>query len=235
MTSVLLALVLVASEPIPTVESPDFPREIQETAISATVQVRNPAVGTEGSGFLIGKGGPFVYFLTARHIVQGAATLEVVLFSGASSPRPKATYRSPEVVAETNELADLALLRLATSDSLPAGLRLCPERLVPTEGGFPGLSVGCEGGKAPTCLLAKVKGRRLVQRQEQGATALFWEVDRKHALGRSGGPLLDRRGHLLGVCSGTSREKTYFSHPEVVRAFLKQHGFGWLAEDAASR
>jgi S1-C subfamily serine protease len=235
MTLLLLISVFVVSGPIPVVDSPDFPRPMQEAAITATVQVRNLTAGTEASGVLVGKGGPFVYFLTARHVVQGATSQEVAVFSRDSYPKPSATYRSAEIVAESNELADLALLRLATTDSLPASLRLCPERLVPTERGFPGLSVGCEAGKTPTCLLAKVEGKRQVRRQEQGQSASFWEVDRKHTLGRSGGPLLDRRGHLLGVCSGSSREKTYFTHPEEVRVFLKQHGFGWLTEDPARR
>jgi hypothetical protein len=208
---------------------------MQETAVLATVRVRNLTEGTEGSGVLIGKGGPFVYFLTARHVVEGATNLEVAVLSRDSYPKPRATYLSTAVVAEKNGLVDLALLRLATTDSLPAGIRLCPERLVPTERDFPGLSVGCETGKEPACLLVKVAGKRQVRRQEKGETASFWEVDRKHATGRSGSPLLDKRGYLLGVCSGTNREKTYFTHPDEVRAFLKQNGFGWLTEDGASR
>jgi S1-C subfamily serine protease len=235
MTSLLLASVLLSSGQIPTVESPDLPRELQATAVTATVQVRNVTQGTEGSGVLVGKGGPFVYVLTAQHVVQGVESLEVAVFTADSYPRPKTTYRSAEVVAETKGLADLALLRIAMTDSLPSGLRLCPERLVPANRGFPGLSVGCEAGKAPTCLLAKVEGKKHLRREEKGETASFWEVDGKHHTGRSGGPLLDKGSHLLGVCSGTNRDKTYFTHPEEVRAFLKQHGFGWLAEDPARR
>jgi hypothetical protein len=67
-------------------------------------------------------------------------------------------------------------------------------------------------------------------RREGRESALFWEVGRKEAEGRSGGGLVDRRGALLGVCSGTNKEKSYFCHVDEIRAFLKETGFGWVVE-----
>jgi hypothetical protein len=46
--------------------------------------------------------------------------------------------------------------------------------------------------------------------------------------GRSGGPLVDKRGLLIGVCSGVSKDKAYFCHIDEINAFLERNGFDWL-------
>jgi hypothetical protein len=74
----------------------------------------------------------------------------------------------------------------------------------------------------------EVLWKKLVRRQGAGKSAYFWELAGKQAEGRSGGPLLDKRGYLLGVCSGTNREKSYFCHTDEVRAFFKRSGFDRL-------
>jgi hypothetical protein len=56
----LTALVLVPGA-IETIDSPDFPKSSQEAAVTATVRVRNGTRGIEGSGAVVGRGGPFVY------------------------------------------------------------------------------------------------------------------------------------------------------------------------------
>jgi hypothetical protein len=105
---------------------------------------------------------------------------------------------------------------------------LCPARLVPAGKDFEALTVGCSEGEAPTCLVDVVAGKRFVRRGAAAKPVPLWEVDRRHLGGRSGGPLVSKAGHLLGVCSGTSKEKTYFCHTEEIRAFLKESGLDSL-------
>jgi S1-C subfamily serine protease len=210
------------------VESADFPKERQTAALAATVRVANLSQKAVASGVLLGRKGSFVYVLTAHHLVGRGDRLEVATFTASSSPRPSRVYRSVQVVARAEDMRDLALLRVVTDDPMPGTLALCPARLLPEEMGFKALSVGCTGGEAPTCVVDEVAGKKLARRENEEKAAAFWEVDRKQPEGRSGGPLIDRRGYLLGICSGTNKEKGYFTHPDEVRAFLVDNGFDWL-------
>ncbi len=230
----VVALLLLAGE-IPVVKSADFPAEMQKTAVTATVRIHNGVKNAEGSGVLVGKKGPEVYILTAWHVVDGADAVDVAVFAADTYPKPKVLYRLAQVVAVKKGLVDLALVRLIATDFIPEGVKLFPGEQVPTKQGFPGLSVGCAGGDEPTCLAIKVAGKRTVRSKEGTETARAWEVEPKHAPGRSGGPLLDKRGFLLGICSGTNGDRTYFAHLDEVRSFLREQGFRWLADGKKER
>jgi S1-C subfamily serine protease len=231
----LLALTLLVMVPgvIETVDSPDFPKSSQEAAVTATVRVANVTKGTEGSGAVVGRGGPFVYVLTANHVVEGAERLEVSTFSARSYPRPETVSSAADVLARSAE-ADLAVLRLAAPDPPPGCLRVCPPALVPGAGNVPALGVGCPEG-APTCVADVVRAKRRVRRPGAEGAASYWETERPVVKGRSGGPLLDRRGYLIGVAGGTNADRGYYSHPEEIHAFLRRNGLKWLYEDAQDK
>jgi S1-C subfamily serine protease len=205
-----------------------FSKERQEAAVAATVRIADRARDVEGSGIILGKKGDFVYILTAHHLVARAKNLEIATFSSESYPKVHRVYRSARVIAGAGDARDLALIRLTTTDRMPGSASLCPTRLVPTRKDFEALTVGCSEGKAPTCLADVVAGKKLVRRGAASKSVPLWEVGRKHLEGRSGGPLVDRAGYLLGVCSGTNKEKTYFCHTEEIRAFLKENGLDSL-------
>ena len=228
-----LAFLVLAPGAIETIDSPDFPKAAQEAAVTATVRVTNAASGAEGSGAVIGRGGPFVYVLTADHVVQGADRVGVATFSARSYPRPEAVAAAAEVLARSAE-ADLAVLRLPAPDPPPGCLRVCPPALVPGGGDFPALGVGCPGG-APTCVADVVRAKRRVRRPGAEGVAAYWETEGRVAKGRSGGPLLDRRGYLIGVAGGTNADRGYYSHPEEIHAFLRRNGLKWLYDDAPDK
>ena len=227
----LAANLLLQTAQIPVLESADFSKERQVQAITATVRIRNLSRNSEGTGSLVGKSGQFVYVLTAHHVVQGGERLEVVTFSKDSYPRPMQTYRDAEITAESPGLADLAIVRIRTADAMPNFLRICPEKKVPEKAIVPLLTIGCEGANAPTPLLEKQFEMKNGQRPGSKEISSFWVIDGKYAAGRSGGPLLDKEGRLLGVCSGTNRDKTYFTHTDEIHRFLKKNGYRWLAGD----
>jgi S1-C subfamily serine protease len=231
----MLSLVLLALVPadIDVLDSKDFPKEAQVRAVTATVRVTNVTQGTAGSGVLLKRNGPLVYVLTAQHVVDGAKRLEVATFSAASYPKEAATYRTAEVIARSAE-ADLAVVRLTTRDEMPGSVTVCPPSKVPDAKDFVALSVGCADG-APTCALEDVKGKRRVRKPAADATVLCWEAATAPTKGRSGGPLLDRHGQLIGVDSGAGDGKGYYVHVEEVHTFLRSNGLKWLYEDKAEK
>jgi hypothetical protein len=146
-------------------------------------------------------------------------------------PRLARVYRAASVVARTDGIDDLALIRLMTRDPLPGPLRICPPRLLPRARVVPVLTLGCDEGAAPSCTVDRAEKKPV--RKPDGATGVPWEVIRKNTPGRSGGPLLDRRGYLLGIASGTNGSKGYFSQTDAIHAFLKRSGFQFLYEEAS--
>jgi hypothetical protein len=229
-----LALLLCAPTDIDVLDSKDFPRDAQVRAVTATVRVFNAAKEVGGSGALIGRNGPLVYVLTANHVVDGAKRLEVSTFTADSYPRAAAVYRAAEVIAQSAE-ADLAVLRLTTRDELPGSVLVCPPARLPEGKEFVALSAGCDRRPAPDCALEDVKGKRRVRRPGAARGVLCWETARAPAMGRSGGPLLDVRGYLIGVDSGAGDGKGYYTHAEEIHTFLRRNGLEWLYEEKADK
>lgn len=227
----MMALTLLALLPaeLPVIESRAFDRAAQEKALQATVRIVNVRRSSEGSGAILRRSGPFVYFLTAAHVVAGTDDLQVQTFTAASYPKPATVYRSAEVVAQSAE-SDLAVLRVATTDALPGQLPLAGADDAPPTGGFTALSSGCAAGTAPTCESQQVLGKKHVRRPGQDGQTWCWEVKKPSAKGRSGGPLVDRKGRLIGVASGTDGTRGYVIHPQEIHAFLRANALDWLSE-----
>jgi S1-C subfamily serine protease len=219
-----IAWLLLTPGLVPTVPAADFSKERQRAAVAATVRIVNGSRKVEGSGVVIGQKGSRVYILTAQHLIVGAKRLEITTYSQNSPPKPQKVYHSGRVIAESSDMRDIALIRLITDDRMPGTALLCPPRLLPDANPFTALTVGFPEGKPPVCVVDEVVGKKRVRRPGIDRAASFWEVNRKHLEGGSGGPMIDRQGYLLGVCSGTNQEKTYYCHAEEIRAFLKESG-----------
>ncbi len=231
---IALTLLLLVPGDVEVLESKDFPKEAQLRALTAGVRVVNSTADATGSGVLLRRNGPVVYVLTAAHVVAGAKRLEVATFSTESYPKPAALYRSAEVIATSEEL-DLAVLRWTTRDALPGAMEVCPTTKVPEGKNFTALSVGCADGGAPTCALEEVKAKRRVRKPGAEVAVLCWETAAAPVKGRSGGPLVDARGYLIGVDSGAGDGKGYYIHIEAIHGFLKANGLKWLTEEKTEK
>jgi S1-C subfamily serine protease len=232
----MLALMLLCqcTAQVKTVASEDFPRPLQEAAVAATVRVSYPVRGQDGSGVLIHRQGPYSYVLTAAHLVGKERFVEVTTFSARSYPRAEKTYRGAEVLAR-DPRADLAVLRLATREALPGLLPLAAKSAAPRGKDFPALTAGCKSDSPPTLALDVVKGARMVQKPGEEGKTLCWETAKGQTGGRSGGPLIDRQGRLIGLASGVSSGKGYYVHLAEIHAFLKRNALDWLGEEKKRR
>jgi S1-C subfamily serine protease len=218
---VLIGLALVQPD---LVGSEEFSKTVQLNAVTATVRLCNQTRGGLGTGVNLGKKGKYTYILTTRHFARKGDRVEVSTFSEKSYPGPEEVYASGEVVAESDNIRDLALVRLSTKGELPGALRLCPPNQAPAQKGKSrALAVGCTSGKSPTPLVAVVLGKKRISRSAGGEAAYFWQIEKEHPEGRSGGPLVDGQGHLLGILSGTSHGKSYFVYLDEIAWFLRQH------------
>jgi S1-C subfamily serine protease len=209
-----------------------FSNTDRAAARSATVRVMNVATGAAGSGVMIYCKDQEFYVLTADHVTTGGDRFEVSTFSVASYPNPADIFQSASLVASSAE-SDLSVLRVATHGPQVKTVRLCPPTLVP-KGEFPVLTVGCEGGNAPTCITDKVLGKARVHKPRRAETPLCWITARAPTSGRSGGPLLDGQCRVIGVASGVGDDRGYYTHADEIHSFLTRNDLKWLYEGGPS-
>jgi len=225
-----LTLLMLAAGQVPSVASRDFPKALQERAVLATVKIVTPADGGSGTGLLVKRSGAFAYFLTASHIVGNSRQVEIHTFTARSYPRADKVYKSATVLARSAG-PDLAVVRLATQDKLPDPIKVCLAKEAPRGKNFPVLSVGCGGGAAPTAVVDVVKEKRLIRRPGETDSVWCWETEKKQSLGRSGGPLLDVQGRLIGVASGRDSKHGYYGCLDEIHRFFRGNALKWLAEE----
>jgi S1-C subfamily serine protease len=222
----LLILALV----VPIGSAQEKPAKVDITAVMATVRIINPLNGAQGSGVLIHRSGPHVYVLTAQHVVAKAAAVQVQLFTAQSYPRPGPTYNDVIVLAESR-VADLAVLRIRVGSDQPVILPLCPPGSIPESKEFSVLCVGCALGQAPTTEEVKISGKKRIQRPGEAMPLWAWECTASTPKGKSGGPLVDKTGRVIGIASGNSSGRGYFTHIQEIHQFLERNELSFLYQE----
>ena len=237
-----LPLLLLAAVPGQFVDSPAFPKAQQQAALEATVRIYHPGsrlygVGV-GSGAIVHRDDKVAYVLTAEHLLppgQVGIAVDLYFYTAKSYPEPSAKVLQAGVVRRLPDV-DLAVIRAELPDH-PGLLSICPEgkitrklRYLPgsKQDPFPVLAVGV-GGKedAPTIWLDHVQGLKAAK---PGCPAYFYETGREPTAGRSGGPLVDERGYLIGICNGKVGAKGYYLSVTEIRNALDRNGLSFLLE-----
>ncbi|HEY2784807.1 MAG TPA: hypothetical protein VGJ05_07510, partial [Fimbriiglobus sp.] len=99
-------------------------------------------------------------------------------------------------------------------------------------------SIGCSEGASPTITLAKLIGTR-IKKISQTDLARFWETEDPHKAGRSGGPLLDKEGRVIGICSANTTlpnsRHGYFTHLDEIEVWMQKNGYDWLFDRPAGK
>ncbi len=213
------------------IESKDFPKDLQMKSVAATVRIVNRDNLSEGTGVILGHDDKGIYVLTANHLITRNARFDVSTYSEKTYPKVLNKYQEVKVLAQSRDVRDLALIRLDTQDRPPARAPFCPMRQLPGRGTFEAMSVGCGARAAPICLVENIIKEKRINRPPGRDTARFWVAAIAQMPGRSGGPLLNKRGELIGLASGASEGKGYYTHSAEIQAWLKEVKFAFLLEE----
>ncbi len=220
MLPVFLLIALAASPTVPGALGEDA----QWAAILACPKV-SVAGGAAGSGVVVGVKDGFAYLLTAAHVVP-LDGVEVRFTSREAYPKPAWFADRPEVVARWPD-PDVALVRFKVGEREVPTLPLAGPWQRPKEFPVSAWSVGLGPQDAARVWADRILAKQFVRR-ERVNPAFFWETDRPPEPGRSGGPLLDDRGRVIGICVAARDGRGYYAHLDEILAALKQHGHGWL-------
>ena len=176
------------------VDSDYFATATQRERCATVLRIRQDGTGT---GVVIAWDAETraAYAVTAYHVVDGRGEITAESFSSdQSSPIIKQSFRDLQVVA-FDAPADLAIIRFPAPHPLPVS-PICPADLMP-EGTFYGMTIGCSHGDAPSIWAEEEVHASVACIFPWGRA---WRTSSEPIPGRSGGPLYDRRGLLLGVC-----------------------------------
>ena len=202
--------------------------QMPEPTVAATARLRVGERAT-ATAIVVGRQKDFLYLLTADHALDGPDTtiLRFEFFEAGSGSKPAFALKGATALLR-RPVADLALLKVAVEPGRDVAiLALVPPGKAPKRFPFEGSSVGCTRGDPPSAEAETVLGKRLAVRRED-EVAFFWQAERAQARGRSGGPLLDAEGRVIGLGAATALGKGYYVHASELHAALKTEGFDWL-------
>jgi serine protease Do len=180
---------------------------------------QNEPLNSRGSGFLIDPQG---YILTAQHVVDKAKEIEVRLANG--------DRLAAEVIAADSQI-DLAILKIIAGKPMPI-LSFADSDTVRV--GDLSLVFGYPFGRESSMSLGIIS--RAGRSYADSASFDFIQTDAGAYAGGSGGPLLNRQGHVVGMITMASeRGNMGFATPiNVIKKILprlvngEKFAWGWL-------
>ncbi len=193
-------------------------------AVLACPRVSAPGA-TDGTGVVIGTKDGFAYVLTANH-VAASDRLELAFTSRELYPLANWFGDGAVVVARWPD-PDIALIRFPLRNRAIPTIALAPAWQRPKLFPEPVVSIGVGSGEAAKPLSDEIRAKEFVRREGK-QPAFFWRTERPPEPGRSGGPLLDRKGRVIGITVAVRAGAGYYSHHDEILAALHRDGYSWL-------
>jgi len=197
-----------------------FAERVRPAVVHVRVVPKSPdAINTRGTGFIIN---PTGYILTAHHVVSGAKEIEIRLANGRRL-RGQIIGTDSQIdfaIVKISGEQELPVLSLGDSDSLKVG------ELV----GSLGYPFGTESS-----LHMGIISRR-GKRQNSAAAFDYVQTDTGANAGESGGPVVNMKGHVIGLLTMASEKGTMgFAVPiNVIKTMIprilseEKIAWGWL-------
>lgn len=198
------------------VRIPSPSTEILKRAIGCTVRLRG--IDFDGSGIVVGRLHEDAYILTVEHGTR-EKILTVEFFSILSMKDPVFTATENTIVSK-DKRTDLAILKVAVPKDLEIELCLPPNKADFNNQPDYAYSSGCSEGRIPTVLRERITGSRRIKVAGTSKNARMWVTESPQSGGRSGGPLINDKGSLLGVALGKSGKSGYYCHLEEISQYL---------------
>lgn len=189
----------------------------------------------DGSGVVLGSDDSGrLYILTAFHITEAnIQAVDLYSLSSDTYPRSHQRLRPVEVISDSSR-RDLAILRSVqpiSEEVRSLTISKSPITTLPKHVYSCGFTERFGPVTHAETILKKVTKRR----PGQPKPTILWQTDSPQELGRSGGPLLDSKGNLLGIASGADNEHGYYTHHDEIVAQLNDAKLEWLLTDGNSR
>jgi hypothetical protein len=181
--------------------------------------------------------------VAARQVTADFAILKVTLPRTAKPEGDSKPPVAPQSVAKSEgDSKKPPIAPKSTSPPVPLEARLAPPFERPKR--FPAkvYSVGFDkppkdveknptAEVVPTVTETTLIGKRF--KRSGAELAILWETEKPQEEGRSGGPLLDEHGRVIGVCLAYDKVSGHgrFVHLDEIQAWMKKNGFAWAVED----
>jgi hypothetical protein len=246
-------LFMMSALPGQATAEPQFSEALQTKALQSTVRVVHKASNGEGSGVVIRYEDHIAYVLTSAHIIDptlpNGDEIEITFFPRGKSRADVAPIKTLLDPKSRMPEEDLAVIRLTLKDPPPGVLPLCPKdqapslvfRSTPERDGPPPpnrplgvLTVGIGPLGTPEVITDRILVHRFLRKTRDSPGFFHWETEKEQAVGRSGGPLVDGNGRVIGICSGTMNQKGYYLSVYEIHKCLLANAWGFLSRPSAS-
>ena len=165
--------------------TPSVVHVFTESAASGSFNQLVPSTGV-GTGIILRSDG---YVLTNNHVIEGADSITITLHNGESYPGRRAG-------GDTNP--DVAIVKIEASDLQPARTGTAANIKVGEEVIAIGHALALAGGPTVSRGVISALGRSIDAGLQETFVDLI-QTDASINLGNSGGPLVNRRGEVIGV------------------------------------